>query len=73
MKTNMAIKRQVPWPLKGQNLVCITHTMENMSNMGINCPRNTEKSSLMPKKLGKVGILKKIIKNTQKYQSHIHG
>ena len=39
---NVSLKIPSPWPLKGQNPVPITHTVEKMSNMGINCPRNTE-------------------------------
>ena len=60
-------KSPIALPLKGQNPIPITHTVEKMPNMGINCRGNTEKSSLMPKKLGKVGFLKKIIVNHKKY------
>ena len=43
------LKRTSPWPLKGKNLDPITHTVEKIPNMGINCPRNTENQDEMPK------------------------
>ena len=41
-RPNISLKRPSPWQLKGQNPVPITHTVEKIPNMGINCPRNTE-------------------------------
>ena len=41
-KDRVALKRSSPWPLKGQNPVPITHIVEKMPNMGINCPGNTK-------------------------------
>ena len=38
----VALKRPSPWPPKGQNPVPITHTVEKMPNMGINCLGNTK-------------------------------
>ena len=38
----VALNIQSPSPLKGQNPDPITHTVEKMPNMGINCPRNIE-------------------------------
>ena len=45
----VALNMPIPWPLKGQNPIPITQTVEKNPNMGVNYPRNTEKSSLMPK------------------------
>ena len=42
VEDKVALNRISPWPLKGQNLVPITHTVEKVPNMGINCPENTE-------------------------------
>ena len=38
----VALKRPSSWPLKGENPIPITHIVEKMADMGINCPRNTE-------------------------------
>ena len=38
----MDTKRPIELPLKGQNPIPITHTVEKMPNMGINFPRNTK-------------------------------
>ena len=38
----VALKGPSPWPLKGQNPIPITHIVEKIPNMGINCLENIE-------------------------------
>ena len=46
LEDKVALKRPSLWPLKSQNPIPISHAVEKMPNMGINCHGNTENQVL---------------------------